>query len=65
LKSAYSNSLKEALTIKYGSSEKMLNLPTNETNKLLDIITNDGKKMIREFNEINKSFFDIDLKLIK
>lgn len=65
LKSAYLNSLKEAMTLKYGSSEKVLNLPTNETNRLLDIITNDGNKMLREFNDINKSFFDIDLRLIK
>ena len=65
LKSAYLNSLKEALTLKYGSSEKVLNLPTNETNKLLEIITNDGNKMLREFNELNRAFFDVDLRLIK
>jgi len=53
LKSAYINSLKEAITIKYGSSEKVLNLPTNETNKLLDIITNDGLNMLREYNDNN------------
>jgi len=65
LKSAYINSLKEAITIKYGSSEKVLNLPTNETNKLLDIITNDGLNMLREYNDINRYFFDDDLKSIK
>ncbi len=65
LKSAYLNSLKESMTLKYGSSEKVLNLPTNETNRLLDIITNDGSKMLREFNDINKSFFDNDLRQIK
>ncbi len=65
LKSTYLNSLKEAMTLKYGSSEKVLNLPTNETNRLLDIIINDGCRMLREFNDINKSFFDLDLRLIK
>lgn len=65
LKSAYLNSLKEALTLKYGSNDKVLNLRTNETNTLLDIITSDGVKMLREYNEINKNNFDIDLKLIK
>lgn len=65
LKTAYLNSLKESMSLKYGTSEKILNLPINETNKLFDIICNDGVKMIREYNEINRNFFDTDLKVIR
>ena len=53
------------MSLKYGTSEKILNLPINETNKLFDIICNDGVKMIREYNEINRNFFDTDLKVIR
>ncbi len=50
------NSLKESNTIKYGSNKEVLNLSTSETMKLLDIVFSDGKKMVREFWEINRKF---------
>ena len=54
LKFYYMNSLKEANTIKFGSSKEVLNLPTSETMKLLDIVFNNGKKSCREYKEIIK-----------
>lgn len=65
LKNNYLNSLKESMTLKYGSNEKILNLPTKETNKLLDIITNNGNKLLREFNILNRTHFDNDINLIR
>ena len=50
------NSIKEASTIKWGSSSDVLNLPTNETLKLLNIVFNNGDKLMNEFYEITKRF---------
>lgn len=58
LKFNYMNSLKEANTVKFGSSKDILNLPTNETMKLLDLVMNDGNKMFKEYLEITSKFND-------
>lgn len=65
LKFNYMNSLKEANTIKYGSSKEILNLPTNDTMRLLDIVFVDGHKMFREFWNINQNFLDNNIENIK
>ncbi len=50
----FMNSVKESCTIKYGSNKEALNLSTSETMKLLEIVFNDGKKMFKEYLEINQ-----------
>jgi hypothetical protein len=54
LKFQYMNSIKESNTIKFGSNKEVLNLSTSDTMKILDIVFSDGKKMVREFWDVNK-----------
>jgi len=54
LKFNFVNSLKESNTVKFGSNKETLNLSTSETMKLLEIIFSDGRKMFKEFWEINR-----------
>ncbi len=65
LKFTYLNALKEANTLKYGSSHDVLNLPTNQTLKLLNIVFNDGNKSIKEYDEITLKFLDKEIDNIK
>ncbi len=52
----YMNSIKESNTIKFGSNKEVLNLSTSDTMKLFEVIFSNGKKMFREFWEVNKKF---------
>jgi hypothetical protein len=65
LKFQFMNSLKEANTIKYSSSNEVLNLPTQETMKLFEIVFNDGIKMLREYNQINHRFLGDNIDNLK
>ncbi len=54
LRFSFMNSVKESCTIKYGSNKDALNLSTSETMKFFEVVFNDGKKMFKEFWEINQ-----------
>ncbi len=59
----YINSLKEANTIKYGSSKYILDLPTEKTMRLFEIVNGNGS--YKDFWEINKKFVDDNLDKLK
>jgi len=65
IKFCYMNCLKESNTIKYGSSKEVLNLSTSETMKLIEIVFTDGKKMFKEFCDINKKICELDFENLK
>lgn len=53
----YLNSIKEACTVRLGSSKELLSLSTKNTNRLLEIAMNPSK-MFKEYWELQKIIYD-------